>query len=151
TNGANHIGSIGIGDLDLWSFAVNKGDRVTLQIAKLSGGAAFTPLLELFGPDGTRVGADSGGTAARLDVQAESSGTFTVLVSALSPDGSGSYQLQLAHVPGTFTVPAGDEGGPLADGVDQDGTIALGDLDLWSFSASTGDHITLQLTELTGG
>ena len=73
------------------------------------------------------------------------SGTYTVLISAQSPDANGGYQLQLAQVPESFVMPGGDEGGALADGVDQDGTIALGDLDLWTFAASPGDHITLQI------
>ena len=41
---------------------------------------------------------------ARLNAQAEISGTYTVLVSDSSPSGTGSYQLQLAKVPGSFTV-----------------------------------------------
>src|ERR1039458_3600057 len=151
TNGANNQGTINVGDLDQWSFAANSGDRIALQLAKLSGSATFNPMIELFDPNGTRLAVSSDPTAARVNIQAEVSGTYRVLVSAQSPGGSGGYQLQLAQMPEPFMVPAGDDGGALSDGVDADGTITLGDLDLWTFTASPGDHITLQITKLTGG
>src|SRR5207247_1892254 len=107
------------------------------------------------GPHGGRLGVGSGGTAARLDLQADANGSYTVLVSdanqSANQSGPGSYQLQLAQVPGSFVVPAGDEGGALIDGVDTNAAILVGDLDLWTFTAIPGDHITLQVTELTGG
>jgi hypothetical protein len=156
TNGAIHQGTIDLGDsMDVWSVSANQGDRITLQIAKTTGGAAFTPMIELLAPNGARLGVSSGGTAARLDVQAGASGTYTVRASDANQSANqisaGGYQLQLAQEPGNFVVPAGDEGGALPDGVDTNGAIVLGDLDQWTFTASPGDHITLQVTELTGG
>jgi hypothetical protein len=35
--------------------------------------------------------------------------------------------------------------------VDEEGSIALGELDLWTFNAIAGVKITLQVTKLTGG
>lgn len=151
TNGATHLGTITTGDLDMWTLTANAGERIVLQATKLTGGAAFVPQLELFGPDGTRLGTESGGTVARIDAQAPTKGTYTAMVSALSPDGAGTYQLQLFQVLAALTVPTGDEGGPLADGVPQNGTITTGDLDPWTFTASVGDKISLQLTKVSGG
>ena len=112
TNGASHLGTITAGDVDLWTTTAHAGDRITLQLSKTTGGATFTPQLELFGPDGTRLAQDSGSLASRVDIQAAADGTYTVQVSALTPDGAGNYQLQLVQTPGTLTVPSGDEGGP---------------------------------------
>lgn len=151
TNGASPLGTITAGDVDLWTTTAHTGDRITLQVSKISGGALFSPQLEVFGPDGTQLGRDSGTLASRVDIQAAADGIYTVQVSAITPDGAGNYQLQLVQSPGTFTVPGADEGGPLADGTNQNGTITLGDLDPWTFSATAGDHITLQLTKVTGG
>lgn len=151
TNGPSHAGTISAGDVDLWTLQAHSGDRITLQLSKTAGGAGFTPLLEVFGPDGTRLGLDDGNIASRVDVQGAADGTYTVQVSALTPDGTGSYQLQLVQAPGALTIPSGDEGGPLPDGTDQSGTISIGDLDPWTFSAAAGDRITLQLTKNTGG
>lgn len=88
---------------------------------------------------------------ARLDAQAHVGGTYTVLVSDFNQIGTGTYQLHLARVPAAFSVPVGDEGGALADAVDQDGAIVQGDFDLWTFTATLGDLVTLLATELTGG
>jgi hypothetical protein len=140
-----------VGDLDLWTFTANAGDRIVLQVGEVSGGAGFTPAMELFAPDGRRLGADSDSPVARLDAQAYLDGTYTVLVSDLNQSGTGSYQLHLGKVSGEFTVRADDEGGALADSVDHDGTIGLGDFDLWTFTGTPGDRVTVLITELTGG
>ena len=47
--------------------------------------------------------------------------------------------------PEAFIVPAGDEGGPMTNGGNYAGTITLGDLDLWSLTATAGDNIVLRL------
>jgi hypothetical protein len=149
TNGAIHSATINVGESDIWTLTALQGDRIAIQVAEVSGGAGFTPMIELFSPDGRRVGLNSGGVAARLDIQAGATGTYTVLVSDSVQGGPGGYQLQLAQIPGTFIV--SDEGGALADAADSEGTILLGDLDLWSFTASPGDLVTLQVTETSGG
>jgi hypothetical protein len=151
TNGAAHLGTITPGDIDMWTLVANPGERIILQIAKLTGGAAFIPQLELFGPDGARLASDAGGAAARISAQAPVKGTYTVMVSAVTPDGSGTYQLQLFQALAALTVPAGDEGGALSDGVAKNGTISPGDLDPWTFTAAVGDRVTLQLTKVSGG
>lgn len=73
-----------------------------------------------------------------------------MLVSDSERAGTGTYQLQLAHLPGDLVVPAGDQGGALADETDAEGAITTGDFDLWSFNADAGDHVVVQLIELTG-
>ena len=81
----------------------------------------------------------------RLDYTATNSGSFKVEVSSFAPGGSGTYVLHLAQFPEAFIVPAGDEGGPMTNGGNYAGTITLGDLDLWSFTATAGDNIVLRL------
>lgn len=151
TNGANQQGVINVGDLDLWTVSANAGDRLTVQLGELTGGASFTPMIEIFGPDGAQLAIGSGSTAARASVQAQAAGTYVILVSDSALTGAGTYEMHLAQMPGTFVVPEGDEGGTLATGVDTDGTIGMGDLDLWTFNADAGERIVLQITELTGG
>ena len=151
TNGMNQPGVIDPGDLDLWNITASQGDWITVQIGEVSGGAGFTPMIELFAPDGTRLGVNAGAATARIDVQAVVGGTYTLLVSDSTQSGAGSYELHLAQVPESFVVSAGDEGGTLALGVDQDGNIPVGDIDLWTFTAVPGNRAVLQITELTGG
>src|ERR1035441_3908055 len=63
--------------------------------------------------------------------------------------GTGAYRLYFVQLPGAFVVPAGDDGGSLAHGGNYDGTIQVGDLDLWSFTANAGDRIVLRGAALT--
>src|SRR5439155_698404 len=59
--------------------------------------------------------------------------------------GKGDKRLYFAQFPGAFAVPAGDEGGTLASGGAYDGTVQVGDLDLWSFTASTGNRCVVRI------
>ena len=85
----------------------------------------------------------SGQRDLALAWRATNSGTFTVLVSSAYLGYSGSYTLDVFEAPGAFVVPAGDEGGALTNGGNYNGTMTLGDLDPWTFTASAGDNITL--------
>src|SRR3989442_9388800 len=82
---------------------------------------------------------------------APTTGTYTVIVGTNDGFGrnndTGSYLLTLAKGPGTFVVSDGDEGGPMTDGVNHAGAIYLGDLDMWSFTATQGQVITLSISE----
>ncbi|HWQ90305.1 MAG TPA: PPC domain-containing protein [Clostridia bacterium] len=144
TNGFHHTGALNVGDLDLWSFSANAGDRVVLRM----GADSLNPRLRLFGPGGSLVAeafiATSGGRDTEIPVTVlTNSGSYTVVASSHYANASGSYGLTLARFPGTFIVAADDQGGPLTNGYQHDGAINVGDLDLWSFSANAGDRVVL--------
>jgi hypothetical protein len=144
TNGANATGTITLGRQDMWSFTANTGDNINLRV----GATGFNAWLQLFGPDGRLLasGLYDGYTDAYIDdYTATNSGTFTVLVSSYNSEGTGTYTLHLAQVPEAFIVPAGDQGGAMNGSANYAGTITLGDLDTWAFTACTGDSINLQL------
>ena len=154
-SGGNYDGTIQLGDLDLWSFTANAGDRVVLRGAALTSTNAFEPWLRIYGPNGVLIldsGINSSVDVEELDLTATNSGTFTVLMTDTDYGGfigTGAYRLYFAQLPGTFVVPPGDEGGSLASGGNYDGTIQLGDLDFWSFTANTGDRVVLRGAALT--
>ena len=52
----------------------------------------------------------------RIAYTATNSGTYTVLVSSYFTNQTGTYVLRLAQIPESFTVPAGDQGGPMTIG-----------------------------------
>src|SRR5262249_51920847 len=150
-NGGAHNGTIQIGDLDLWSFTASAGDRVVLRIGELTNTSYFNPWLRVYGPNGLLIGDTGAGsyeTAVEVALTATNSGTFTVLVTDSTygrNDGTGAYRLYYSQFPGAFVVPASDEGGALANGGAHNGTIQIGDLDLWSFSASLGDRLVVRV------
>jgi hypothetical protein len=87
---------------------------------------------------------------------AQEGGTFLVVVSdgylAHSGDSygnTGTYRLNLATTASPVTTSAGDEGGDLVNGATQPGSIHLGDLDLWTFTASAGEGIVVRAGEMT--
>ena len=156
TSGGNHDGSITLGDLDAWTFDAAPGEKVFLTVAEQSGGTAFSPRIRVYDTNGVQVAyaADSGSTStaeARLEYIPSAAGTFTVVVDSALIEGTGTYRLFYLKVPGPFTVPSGDDGGALVSGSTQNATTTLGDLDVWTFDANTGDRVTLNLRELTGG
>jgi len=113
----------------------------------------LSPWVRLYGPDGVELGQNAEGSAGEVAVQATESGTFTVIIS----DGStydnhtGDYRLTLAKTGSPIVVSPQDEGGPMT-GIDvYDGNIDIGDLDVWSFTAFTGNTISINVTELVSG
>src|ERR1017187_10155235 len=141
SNGGNHAGTITLGDLDMWSLTANAGDNIVLRL----GTVGFYGNLSLYGPSGALLKTIASGFDAELDYTATNKGTFTALVDAYASSGTGTYVLHLAQFPEAFIVPAGDEGGPMTSGGNYAGTNSLGDLDMWSFSANSGDNIVLRL------
>ena len=145
TNGVANPGTIDLGDLDMWSFTAKAGDSLLLRM----GTPDFVPQIRLFGTNGALV-ADaftvSGNSRdAQLLVQATNSGIYTVVVDSYFFGGSGTYTLTLAQAPAAFVTSAGDQGGTLTNGVATPGTIDLGDLDMWSFTANAGDSLLLRM------
>ncbi|HAV61626.1 MAG TPA: hypothetical protein DCY13_04585, partial [Verrucomicrobiales bacterium] len=66
-------------------------------------------------------------SAAELAVVAAIGGTYTVVVDSGFINGEGDYRLHLLILPEAFTVPGGDQGGPLTNGDNHEGTITLAD------------------------
>ncbi len=152
TNGATHTGEILNGDLDVWTFTANAGERIALNIGQVTDNNDFRPWIRLWAPDGTSVGAAAGTDAAEIsDVVAPVTGDYAVLVASFDSgfDGTGTYRLTAMHTPGPFTVSPGDEGGPLANGAMHSGEIVKGDLDIWTFTANAGERIAVHIGQIT--
>jgi FG-GAP-like repeat/Fibronectin type III domain len=155
TNGANHAGMIPVGDLDPWTFTAAKDDAIVVSIGEVFTSEVdpgFNPWIRIFGPNGVLLGSQQGATAATLSVVAPLTGTYIVVVSSFTVNADpGSYLLRLAKMPGTFTVPDGDEGGPIITTGSHPGTIPLGDLDPWTFRANQGNALAISIGEVLVG
>jgi len=66
-------------------------------------------------------------------------------------DDSGDYTLSLAVSGSALSVSPGDQGGNIAFASPVNGTISLGELDAWTFTAASGAKIALTLTDTAGG
>jgi hypothetical protein len=152
-NGANHQGRIHRGDLDQWSFTAAQNDSILVSIGEILDSEidpGFWPWIRVFGPNGALLYSISGNWVAYAAVTAPLTGTYTVLVATNDSghDAEGDYQLTLAKIPGTFTVPTGDEGGPMTNGVNHPGRIHRGDLDQWTFFSSLNSLVTVSISEV---
>src|SRR3989449_76125 len=154
TNGATHAGTIYLGDLDQWSFTATQGDYIALSMGEVAPtSAGFRPWIRLVSPTGALLATSSAGASAvQVATTAPATGTYTVIVGTNDGFGrnedTGSYLLTLAKGPGAFATSSGDEGGDLTNGATHAGTIYLGDLDQWSFTATQGDYIALSMGEV---
>src|SRR6185436_193613 len=112
TNGSTATGAILKGDLDVWTFTATLGERIAVHVGEITDNDDFRPWIRIWGPTGAVLGDTSGTDAAALDVAANATGTYLVLVASFDAgfDGSGTYQLTMTHTPGPITVAAGDEG-----------------------------------------
>ena len=152
TNGAIHQGSISVGDLDLWNFSATAGDSIVLKIGQATESGPFDPWIRLYGPDGALLSSQAGVNSTEITLRATNSGTFLVVVANnpyYSDAATGTYLLNLAKTGDPFVVSPGDEGGPLTNGVIHQGSISVGDLDLWNFTANAGDSIVLKIGQIT--
>ncbi len=152
TNGANNTGNHSVGDLDLWSFSATLGDAITIAIGEVAGVADYTPWFRLIAPNGQQIGNFSGAAAAQMQLLAPSTGTYTIIVGTNDAglDATGVYMLTLAKAPGAIVISPGDQGGPLTAGLNHTGTIPVGDLDTWTFTATQGELLVLAIGETSG-
>ncbi|MBV6520406.1 MAG: hypothetical protein MNPFHGCM_00513 [Gemmatimonadaceae bacterium] len=152
TNGANHTGSIFVGDTDAWTFTANQGDYIGLAVGEVTGSAGFTPWIRLVSPNGTVIGNQWNAAAAQIATNAPLTGTYMVIVSTADAgnDDTGDYNLTLTRAPAALTTSPGDQGSAMTNGLTYTGTIFVGDLDSYTFNANQGDYIGLAAGEITG-
>src|SRR5688572_13075114 len=143
TNGAIHEGQILQGDVDVWTFTANAGERISLHVGEITDTDDFRPWIRLWAPNGASLG-DTAGVSADVidDVVAGVTGTYLVQVASFDSgvDGEGTYRLTMTHTPGPITVSPGDQGGPLTNGAIHEGQILQGDVDVWTFTANAGER-----------
>src|SRR5437763_1156227 len=111
----------------------------------------MTVYIRLVSPTGVNLGSSATGTGeSDVGWTEPTSGTYTVIVGSLTGFGgaidvTGSYLRPLAQWPGAGGASVCDDDGPMTDGATNAGTIYLGDLDTWTFTATQGDYIALSM------
>ncbi|HEX7860004.1 MAG TPA: putative Ig domain-containing protein [Verrucomicrobiae bacterium] len=138
-------GELHTGDMDLWTFEATGGESFMVRI-----GAQFAPWLRVYGPNGELAGtAVAGSTVTRdvvLNATATNAGPYRIVVAAAVPSGLGTYELHLVRGSGGVEIAADDQGGVLLNGATNLGTVNLGDVDAWTFTATVGDSNVFRVT-----
>jgi hypothetical protein len=153
TNGLTHTATVLTGDLDLWTFTASNGENFVIRIGLITDTNQFWPALRLYGPDGALLRSGISDFAAEVTMRATNSGAFLVIVGDGNSGlhGSGDYRLTLGKTGGNPQTSLGDEGGFLVAEVNPEGTITVGDLDVFAFTICKGEDLNLQVDELTDG
>ncbi len=145
TNGVSTSANLELGDLDAWTFTAEAGQGLMVRM----GGTGLTPWLRLYGPTGALVDETTSGNALARDgvltLQTTNAGNYLLVASAAYAGQSGPYTLNRILVPSPFTVGDGDGGGGLINGFTNTASLALGDLDVWSFIGTPGDSNALRV------
>jgi len=151
-NGATTTGTISpAGDSDTWTFSATTGDSLIVRVGKITQTGTFTPRIRLLNPGSVLIATDSSAVSPEVAVTATNTGTFTVIVDdTVGTTATGTYRITLAQSPGAVFVAAGDEGGPLTNGVTYEGNnLPPGDLDVWTFSANSGDSFAVRVGQIS--
>ncbi len=145
TNGWTTPGNIASpGQTDTWTFSANAGDAIVLRVGKILTNG-FAPKLQLQTPASVIQATAVGSAVAEVAVTATNSGTFSVIVSDNAGTQTNEYRLTLAKTGDPVFVSPGDEGGPMTNGWMHLGNIDLGDLDVWTFNANTGEALVVRV------
>lgn len=152
-NGLRHAGRIVLGDIDIWTFTANQDDFANVRIAEIPVGPGtpdpgFYPFIRVVGPTGVIVDQSTGDIDAGVSFRATLSGTYTVFVTSYYAGAEGDYLLGVAKAPGAFQTAPGDEGGAMVNGLRYSGRTELGDVDLWTFTATQGHTVVVRAGEI---
>lgn len=116
-------------------------ESMQLRLAD-TGGNAFFPRIQVFGPTGALVTSAQNDVSTNVAFAASASGAYSVVVADATGLNAGNYELHFVHAPGAR------EGGRLRNGGTVASTLTLGDLDSYTFRARTGEGIQLRLTDI---
>jgi hypothetical protein len=142
-NGGVVPGTINLGELDSYTFAASAGAGVQLRMAAING--SLVPYFTVYNPGGAVVvNGGINGAVAGAGFTASVAGTYTVVAEDFYGPGIGGYNLYFTLAPGA------DEDGALSDGATTTGTINLGELESYTFTASPGEAVQLNASAISG-
>jgi len=141
-------GTLPLGDLDVFTFGASAGDTITLAVGETVGSDSwFGPKLTLYGPDGAPLGSSWGSSGASVTRRTMLSGNHYAVIEDSQAEYSGNYLFTMVKAPGEQRD---SDGRVIQSGETANGTLPLGDLDVFTFGASAGDTITAAVGETVG-
>ena len=140
-----------MGEVDEYTFTATAGNIVTLSLSESHPGSRAT----LFSPAGDEVKLYSASTGNRVSQVAAGSkvlseplqaGKYVIQVYDNNYTAVGNYQLSLEGL-----VPASADAVVLTPGETKTGDIAVGEVDAYKFTATGGNVVTVNLSDLVSG
>ncbi|GAA5482877.1 hypothetical protein [Haloferula sargassicola] len=136
-----------IGEIDELGFTALAGQHIRIGIRSLADNYAVSISGELQAPDGEVVGSVATTSGGLIFHQAESLGTYRIRLSETGDNNTGAWQVQLFLGSGTST--SGDDSGEITNGQDISGSMDVGDIDSWTFSAARGRPVRIGFGEVS--
>ena len=133
-----------------WTFGATSGQTVTIEAES----DAFDTLIELLGPNGSEVTRDDdGGQGLNSRISGfriPSTGTYTIRIRSFGQEAGGAYNVRLMNGGGGGMESSGPSGGAsgttITFGGSRSGNLQAGGRDVWNFTASAGQRVTIGMT-----
>jgi hypothetical protein len=112
-NDIPRTGALANGEVRAYQFQASAGDTISANMQELAATTPFTPILDLYGPNGDLLAFDADNSNARITALLSASGTYTLLVGSgtstfyLGYGGTGDFSLSLTGA----TIPDDDGDG----------------------------------------
>lgn len=147
-SGIRRSGFVDPGDLDVFTFAADVGDNILLTASRVN--SAIEPRIDLYRPDGVKLGSNAGAFSAVVEEIAPLTGTYTAIFRDSAADEAGGYAVSLAIGPHPIAAdPADNDGGTLTSATSF-GYLTLADTDLYTFTATAGVPFTVRMNRQNG-
>jgi hypothetical protein len=136
-------GTLAVGEMHSYSFSASAGEAVRVSAMRTSGN--LQAVAALYGPDGSLLGdTEPYGNARTGVLSLSTAGTYTWLVyDALAPDSSGNYNTSMRFTTGRCAT-------AIACAEMKSGTLAVGEMQSYSFNASAGEAFRVSAMNTSG-
>ena len=133
--------------MDTWTFEGTAGDRILFNAETTDG--LLDPDIDLYHPSDVDPEAHANNV---MDHQLAQSGLYTVVISDLGKDATGTYNVSFLKIPGTVSSAGDPNGGSIASGQTIVGSTItpISDMDAFQFYGAAGDRILFN-AETTAG
>ncbi|MCG8311730.1 MAG: thrombospondin type 3 repeat-containing protein [Pseudomonadales bacterium] len=151
SQGDTESGVITLGDVDMWSIAVDANDQIDLTVTETLDNGGFEPRILLYDTFGTLLANNAGTTSASVSVTAPAKGTYVAVIRENNSDveATGNYEISYSRVENSSTVPSGNILATLNNGGFISGEFTTGsDIDKFDVSISSGQIVRMQLADL---
>ena len=153
TNGAIHTGEILQGDVDVWTFTANAGDRIAVHVGEIADTDDFRPWIRVWAPNGATLGDVGAGVDATVDRRRRRARHGHV---SRARRELRQRLRRRRHLPPHDDAHAGADHGVAGrsgraahqSARSTTGEITQGDVDVWTFTATAGDRIALHIGEI---
>ncbi len=139
-------GSISRGDIDAFTVDVTPGADLLLSIGETAGNSNFQLSVDVYGPDGQFIEAQSIDTGIVLDLFNLTGGTYTLVVRENNANTTGDYSLTAVVADAVVDF----DNVQLTSGMSMPGSITVGDIDTFTIDANDGQDLVLSIAETAG-